>query len=267
MQHDVRRLHISVYNASAVRFTESGRNLLRVAKGFCDRQFASGQSCREALAVDELHDEVINTVMAADVVDGADVGVIKRGDGTRLAFHPLAGNWIGGRAHRKYLDRHRPSESRVTSLVHFAHSAGTDAREDLVRADAPPVESGRHRDVVGRERRWRFETIFGRFHRRDERQHFAAQGLVVRAGARDARDPLGGRSRPRVHRHGLDLFPVLRPRLDRVFFHSVPLVSARCSQPFATTHSRLTVAGDTPIASAASSTVRPPKKRSSTKRP
>ena len=54
------------------------------------RQRASHQPVCQRLALEPFHHEVRDAVLVADVVQGADVGVIQRGDGARLALEARA---------------------------------------------------------------------------------------------------------------------------------------------------------------------------------
>src|SRR5687767_9509868 len=98
-------------DAGAVSRDESGGNLLRVLKGIYNRQFSPRESDRQGLSVDVLHNKEVEAILSPDVVEGADVWMIQRGDGTRLALHPLAGEPIGACARRKHLDCHDPIEA------------------------------------------------------------------------------------------------------------------------------------------------------------
>ena len=53
---------------------------------------AAGQPIRQRLAVEALHDEKVDAVLVADVVEGADVRMIQRGDRLRFALEPRPAN-------------------------------------------------------------------------------------------------------------------------------------------------------------------------------
>jgi hypothetical protein len=75
---------------------------------------------------------LVPDLLAPDVVEGADVRVVERGDGLRLALDAcpqlLVARQLGG----QQLDRHRSVEPRVTRAVDLAHASGPDRGEDLV---------------------------------------------------------------------------------------------------------------------------------------
>jgi hypothetical protein len=60
------------------------------------RQGAAGQPCGERFPLQVLHDEVVDAVLLANVVEGADVGMLQAGDGVGFALESLAqGGGIG----------------------------------------------------------------------------------------------------------------------------------------------------------------------------
>src|SRR4029453_11721862 len=61
--------------------------------------------------------------------------MVQRGNGLRLAVEPLLHLRVFGELRGQHLDRDRPVQPRVGSLVDFAHSARTRGRKDLVRTE------------------------------------------------------------------------------------------------------------------------------------
>ena len=97
---------------------------------------AHGDAVVERLTLDVLHDQEVRAVLVADIVQGADVGMVETGNGvgfTTEARQPLR---ITGEVFRKDLDGDGPSETGVGSLVDFAHPARTDLADDLIWAQA-----------------------------------------------------------------------------------------------------------------------------------
>ena len=62
-------------------------------------------------------------------------GCFELRDGTRLTLEALAELRIGGERVGQDLDRDGAVEPRVAGLVHLAHAAGAERRDDLVRAE------------------------------------------------------------------------------------------------------------------------------------
>lgn len=78
--------------------------------------------CHRGFAVDQFHDEEIG----ADVVDGADVRMIRRGDGAYLTVEALAESFLGN------LDGDFAVEPGIESLVDPAHASGTEKAENPI---------------------------------------------------------------------------------------------------------------------------------------
>ena len=73
--------------------------------------------------------------MLADVVERADVRIVQRGDGLRLALDAGAPAGVGAAVCQEDLDRDRAVEARVARPVHLAHAACADGGLDLIRAE------------------------------------------------------------------------------------------------------------------------------------
>ena len=78
----------------------------------------SFDAIRERRPLHQFHHQVVGT----DVVERADIGMIQRRDGARLALEPL------GELLARNLDRDRPAQPRVVRLVDLAHAAGANQR-------------------------------------------------------------------------------------------------------------------------------------------
>ena len=125
-----------------------------------------------------------------------------------------------------------------------------------IRRYGPTCCPSRVRSMAGRvEKRVRLLM------KRQQRRHFVTQRRVVRARLVEKRRPVRDRSFERRMKHAVDLRPPVGWHRRHAW---LPLCSSRRSQALAIVQWRLTVAGDRPTASAVSSTVSPPKKRSST---
>ena len=84
----------------------------------------------------QLHDDELHAVGLADVVDGADVGMVERRDGARLALEPLERQAVGDKRWRERLQRDDAIEPRIARPIHFAHSARAERAEHLIRSKA-----------------------------------------------------------------------------------------------------------------------------------
>ena len=119
---DVAGLQVAMDHALGVRGGQRIDDLHRITQGLIERQRTSFDDLRERLALDVLHHQVIR----ADIVQRADVGMIERGDGARLALEAIV------ELARGNLDRDGPVEARVGAEVHLAHAALADHRQNLV---------------------------------------------------------------------------------------------------------------------------------------
>ena len=87
------------------------------------------------------------------VVEGEDVGMRERRDGTRFTLEARASIGIARDVRRQHLDGHVPSEPRVARAIDFAHAAGAERCEDLVRSEASPGGEGQSgKDYMGERR-------------------------------------------------------------------------------------------------------------------
>ena len=82
------------------------------------------QRTAQRQALDVLHDEVVS----ADVVQRADVRMVERGDGARLALE-------GVTAYAQALERDHAIQTDVLGLPDLAHAAGADTIDENVRPD------------------------------------------------------------------------------------------------------------------------------------
>ena len=120
-------------DAVAMGLLESVRNLTPIADRLVDRQRAPLEPCRQRLALEQLHDEVVAVALAADVVDGADVGVVQARDGLGFALETRPSFLVARQLLGQDLDRDVSLEASVPRFVDLTHAAGPDGLDDLVR--------------------------------------------------------------------------------------------------------------------------------------
>ena len=65
-------------------------------------------------------------------MNGADVGMIERGEELRFTLEPGEPIGVGGEEIRQYFQGDVPTELSVARAVDFAHPAGTEQCDDLV---------------------------------------------------------------------------------------------------------------------------------------
>ena len=86
-------------------------------------------------AVEELHRDEGATIFFADVVNGADVGMIERRGGTGLAAEALQRLGIASYVIGQKFEGNKPAQARVLGLVDNAHAATTELLDDAVVRD------------------------------------------------------------------------------------------------------------------------------------
>ena len=84
-------------------------------------------SCRQRLALQELHHQIRHAAVDAGVRHRDDVGVGERRQRPRLPLETLAPLRDGGRVLVQHLDRHEPAELGLLRPVHDAHTALAEA--------------------------------------------------------------------------------------------------------------------------------------------
>src|SRR5580704_1959281 len=73
-------------------------------------------------AFKKLHDEEGTTILLADVIDGADIGVIERGGGAGFAAKAFEYLLVPGQVFGEKLERNKAAQARVLRPVNHAHS-------------------------------------------------------------------------------------------------------------------------------------------------
>src|SRR4029077_14690179 len=84
-------------------------------------------------ALQKLHDDEVNAVLLAEVVELANVGVAEVRDGARFALKTVTRRRLSRELRRKNLDSDRTIETLVDRAINLAHPACADRRDDLVR--------------------------------------------------------------------------------------------------------------------------------------
>ena len=134
-QHDVAGLQVAVHHALAMRFVQRLGELDADAERLFERERAFFQSLGKRLALEQLHDDEVDTVLATDVVERADVRMVQARDRARLLLEALLELGVIGKMRRQHLDGDGAIEPCVPGFVDLAHTAGADGREDLERTE------------------------------------------------------------------------------------------------------------------------------------
>jgi len=138
VQHDVRRLDVAMHDREALRVVERVGHLRHQLRGRRVRQaLAFLEDLLQRAALEQLHRDVGDALVHADVVDGDDVGVVEAAGRARLAQEALAHlvHDVGRQVGQQRLDGHLALDERVDRPVHGAHRAAPELTEDPVTAE------------------------------------------------------------------------------------------------------------------------------------
>ena len=165
-------------------------------------------------AVDQFRDQVLPSIVLADVIHRENVWVIERRDGSRLALKSVARSGVG--EIRQEFDGDLTPQLRVERPVDDAHPAFAEQSLDAIRADQG---AGLHLQAIQRGERWPIQ----RGARRGLRQQRLDLATQLWIGVREQRRSFGhvgvdGRlvqffnptPTLRIHRHSLGNRPVER---------------------------------------------------------
>ena len=87
-EHHVGRFEVPVRDAGTMRRVERARDFGRRTHQLRERQRSALEPPLQRFALDVFHDEEVAAVLAADVVDRADMRVVERGNRARFALEP-----------------------------------------------------------------------------------------------------------------------------------------------------------------------------------
>ena len=140
---DVARFQVTVHDAVPVRLIESVGDLNRKPQRLLNGQGPAREQLGERLALQVFHDEKVDSVLAADVIERADVGVIQTGDSPGLPLEPQLPLRVLRPVARQYLEGNAAPQARVGRAINLSHSARPEGLGDLVRTQ-PRSGNERH---------------------------------------------------------------------------------------------------------------------------
>jgi hypothetical protein len=148
-EEDVLGLHVAVHDAERVRAAEGVADGDGDLDGLAHAHGARLHALREALALEEFHDEEDAVALLGDVPDVDDVGVAEEVGGLRLAHEALAHDGVAGELGGEQLERDVVAQDDVARAVDRAHAPGADAAEDLVPRREGAADHGVGRGLEG----------------------------------------------------------------------------------------------------------------------
>src|SRR5262245_21370231 len=200
----------------------------------------------------------------ADLVNGEDVGMVETGRRARFLFEPADALLLLCEGGGQQLERDFAAEPRVFGQINFAHPTGANQRERFIGAEAPAHERrgllsaghlGDHPSHLPGDEALRLLA------RLQQRFDLAPQLVVIATSPRqEFRAGFG----LKLHRGMVQLADP--PVLFRCHLEGSFRFNSRNNHASARLQSRRTVLRETLSASAVSSKLSPPKKRSSTPR-
>ena len=123
-----------MHNAVPVRAIEPIQDLRGEAQSVILRQGAFVQPVGQRLALQVFHHKEVDIVLAADIVEAADVGMTQAGYSSRFALKPLSDFRASREMCRENFDCDGAVKTSVLSPVDFAHAARAERRDDFVGA-------------------------------------------------------------------------------------------------------------------------------------
>jgi hypothetical protein len=122
--HDVARLHVTVDETRGVCMVERRRHAGADVTGeFGAEPFLGVEDLAQALALDELHDDGLASVLFEHVVDGDDVRMVEARRSDRLAPEALGDHRVGGEGRFEPFDRDFAVEREIDGQPHLGHAA------------------------------------------------------------------------------------------------------------------------------------------------
>ena len=110
-----------MHDSVLVRRGESRCHLPRELERLLERKGAAPQAIGKGLPFEVLHDEVIDPVVGADVMERADMRVVELRDRFRFPLEAGLSRRISREIRGQHLERHAPVEPGVFRLVDLAH--------------------------------------------------------------------------------------------------------------------------------------------------
>src|SRR5581483_6693055 len=124
-------LQVAMHDTAAVSAVKALGDLRSILDDVGEWQRAAAQAGGQGLAVDQLHHQIFDPILAANIVQHANVGMIQSGDGSRFPLEALFAGEIVGKFGWKYFDSNFAAEARVPGAINFAHSAGTEGGDNF----------------------------------------------------------------------------------------------------------------------------------------
>ena len=136
--HHVARLQIAVRDAARMRGGHGVGERNRDLEELRQRHPSGRNQFRQRAPLDELHGQHGRAVVLLDRMDGDDVRMGQRGNGTRLALKPIAVGRVSRARVMKSLQRDEATQLLVARLEDLTHATLAELFEDAIGSDPIP---------------------------------------------------------------------------------------------------------------------------------
>jgi len=123
---DVRGLDVAMDDALFVRSFQRVSYLNRQVEQKFEFDGFAADAVLEGLALEKLHGDEVPPVGFPNFIDGADVGMVEGGSGTRFTAEALECLGISGQVFREKFQRDVAPEAEILGLVDHAHPAAAE---------------------------------------------------------------------------------------------------------------------------------------------
>src|ERR1700722_169657 len=114
---------------------QSSRDLCAMLADLLERQRPVAQAILQRLTLQEFHDDEIDAVLVAHIVDDADVCIVQRRDGPGFQLQALDGLGVRGQVLRQNLNGDVSSQAQVFGSIDLAHSTRAQSRLNFVTTE------------------------------------------------------------------------------------------------------------------------------------
>ncbi len=118
-------------DALVVRELERVANLRHDGQRLARADATGGEQLPQVHAIHEFHDEEIQSIGAAEIMDGNDAWVVEPGQRLGFAGEPFGESGVLTNPGRQNLERDDAVEFLLPGFVHRAHAAAADELEDF----------------------------------------------------------------------------------------------------------------------------------------
>jgi hypothetical protein len=120
-------------HTTAMSLVERAGNLRSVLKYLRHGQRPFFQTLRQRFAIQVFHNNEVNAVLLADIVESANVGMIQAGYNFGFPVETLAARGIVREVRRQNLDGDGAIKPRIARAIDFSHAPRAERRKDIIR--------------------------------------------------------------------------------------------------------------------------------------